>query len=499
MENNNKIIVPTIIAVLTLLILTVGATYSYFLITSTNNFGTKTITASTPAIGSVALTTGDNLTMSLTASQMMAGNSDIEYYASSNGTKTTATTTNIGVASVVGEGKYTCSYTLTINDNENSLYDAFQNMATKSTGQIVLSINGSDYDFNTSNLFSKTITRTMTGLTKNTPQNITAELKLVNKVDIDQSDLADKELTLTFTASNFSCTAEESNKGVDYILNNSSSEDLWNGELEKDGIRYVGTNPDNYICFGYNDALTDCDFTNITNTDLYAYRIIGVFENDEGEQHLKLIKKEALNTKYNWNTDYQKDITWEESDLYNGINGSYFLTNPTYSYMQDSAWTNKIATWNYTATNTKTYESSGMNYNNSIVRQTYLHEMDRSTKTSSVGVWDTVPAKIGLMYVSDYQLSLGSTAIDYINSTTMRVGWIHIGNNDSSAPSTTELTMTSYGLANSGIFMVWNVNSNGSVGFTTAIDLRSVRPVFYLTSDITITGEGSIANPFIVS
>jgi len=283
------------------------------------------------------------------------------------------------------------------------------------------------------------------------------------------------------------------------LIENVSSSVLWESTLEDDGYRFVGTNPDNYICFGTTNISTCTG-----NTDLYMYRIIGIFEGTDGEQHLKLIKKEALNTSYAWNADYENDVAWNASDIYNGLNGSYFLNNTTYSYMQNSTWTNKIATWDYTATNTKTYESSGMNYYSSVVRQTYLHEMNRSTKTSTVGVWNTVPAKIGLMYVSDYQLSLGSTALDYTNSNSthyasMKTGWMHISNNDSGAPSQYEWTMSRYG-DDFGLCYAWDVYSDGVVGIGDVDgDYHSVRPVFYLTSDVKISGEGTSGSPYIIS
>jgi len=292
---------------------------------------------------------------------------------------------------------------------------------------------------------------------------------------------------------------ENPETATNYLIENVSNEVLWKSTLEDDGYRFVGTDPDNYICFGTTDTST-C--TN--DTDKYMYRIIGIFDGTFGYSYLKLIKKEALNTSYAWNADYENDVAWNASDLYNGINGSYFLNNTTYSYMQNSTWTNKIATWNYTATNTKTYESSGMNYYSSVVRQTYLHEMNRSTKTSTVGVWDTVSAKIGLMYVSDYQLSLGSTALDYTNSNSthyasMKTGWMHISNNDSGAPSQYEWTMSRYGVDSIGRYAAWYVRSDGGVSHPSVGDTYSVRPVFYLTSDVTITGEGSITNPYIIS
>ena len=192
-----KILLPTVIAVVTLIALVVGATYAYFSVATTNNFGTRTVTASAADVGSVALVAGSNLSMSLTAADMMNKGSET----------TTLTTANIATASVTGAGTFTCNYTLTVDDNTSSMYDAFQNMSTKSAGQIVLSVNGTAYDFNTSSLFPKTISGTMAGLTASVSKNITAQLKVVNKTSIDQSDLAGTSITLTFKVTAFSCTA----------------------------------------------------------------------------------------------------------------------------------------------------------------------------------------------------------------------------------------------------------------------------------------------------
>jgi len=281
------------------------------------------------------------------------------------------------------------------------------------------------------------------------------------------------------------------------LIENVSSDVLWESTLKDDGYRYVGTNPDNYICFGTTNISTCTG-----NTDLYMYRIIGIFEDSEGEQHLKLIKKEALNTSYAWNADYQNDVSWSVSDIYKGINGSYFLTNSTYSYMQDTNWTDKIAIWDYTATNTKTYESSGPNYYNSVtVQNIYLHEMNRSSKTSSVGVWDTVSSKIGLMYVSDYLLSLGNSALSYTsytNRTTLKTGWIHLSNNNTDVFQY-EWTLSRYG-DNYGYYDAYAVSQDGHVGaLDVFIDYISVRPVFYLTSDVTLSGGGTSESPYIIS
>jgi len=317
---------------------------------------------------------------------------------------------------------------------------------------------------------------------------------------------------------------------AEYLIENVSSDVLWKSTLEDDGYRYIGTDPNNYVCFGYNNATTDCDFTSATNTDLYAYRIIGIFEDSEGTPHIKLIKKEALNTGYAWNSDYEIDIDWNESDLYNGINGNYFLTNTTYV---PSEWSNKIVEWNYIATNTKTYENYnstnrtpyGPHYFYNTVKTVYLHELNRGSKTSqtcyydestiadcSVGEWkyatdadwdkSEVPkVKISLMYASDYLLSLGSSALgytSYTNNETLKTGWMHISNNDSGAPSSYEWTSSRFGDDGGGYF-AWFVGSAGFVGDNGVVNDYSARPVFYLTSDVKISGEGTIGSPYIIS
>ena len=297
------------------------------------------------------------------------------------------------------------------------------------------------------------------------------------------------------------------------LIENVSSEMLWDSTLEDDGYRYVGTNPDNYICFGTTDK-EDCT----TNTNKYMYRIIGVFPDEEGKQHMKLIKKEALNTGYVWHSS-NADVDWDESDLYKGLNGDYFLDNPTYSYMQNNVWLNKIETWSYTATNTKTRENDssnvyGLYYSYNIVKTVYLHELNRSSKTSqtcyfntgtttdcSVGEWTPVLSKVSLMYASDYLLSLGSNVLNSsINSnfSSLRTGWMHISNNESDVYQS-EWTSTRFGAVSDGRYLAWHVFSDGRVGFNSVYDTISVRPVFYLKSDVKISGEGTINDPYIIN
>jgi len=298
----------------------------------------------------------------------------------------------------------------------------------------------------------------------------------------------------------------DSRKAATEELINTAGSDLWDSTLEDDGYRYVGTNPDNYICFG-TDSQSEC----LNDTDKYMYRIIGIFEDSEGNQHLKLIKKEALNTAYQWHSANTADTNWEDSDLYKGLNGSYFATNSEYSYMQDTNWTDKIENWTWTATNTLSYSNAGPDYYDGItIENVYLHEMNRNSKTNTIGEWSTISSKIGLMYVNDYYLSLGETILDYAgfkNKEVLKTGWMHLSNNDSAILSSTtvgplseyEWTMSRYD-SYENVYFAWRVSTNGSVGALEVHTMFSARPVFYLESDVELKeGLGTSSEPYIIN
>lgn len=294
---------------------------------------------------------------------------------------------------------------------------------------------------------------------------------------------------------------------VKYLLSEETRpSSLWTSTLDGDGYRFVGTDPSNYICFGSVDKDT-C----VGNTDLYMYRIIGIFEGADGKQYVKLIKKEALNSAYVWHSSYTTDTDWADSTLYANLNGSYFLSNTTYSYMQNTIWSSKINDWTWTAVNTKTYSGSnaGPDYNTANISQVYYHEMNHINKSVSYGAWTYPSGKIGLMYANDYLLSLGENALALYGSSngTLKTGWMFLENNDSSllsttgsaAPSTDEWTMSRYG-AYGGYYNAWAVSNSGIVGRSYLFSSSSVRPVFYLESTVGyVSGAGTSTDPYIIS
>ena len=65
----------------------------------------------------------------------------------------------------------------------------------------------------------------------------------------------------------------------------------------------------------------------------------------------------------------------------------------------------------------------------------YVIPVDETAINCNGGVWTNPTAKIGLMYVSDYALSLGSSSLALTtgtgtNAATLKTGWMHQSNND---------------------------------------------------------------------
>ncbi len=207
-NKSKKVILPTVIATLVLIVMVVGATYAYIQVTTTDNFKTRTISANVEPMGSVAIT-GSDLTMNLSRTQVFTPETDdVTYYLQQSDTEasTSPASPTIATITVTGDGTYTCNYTISVN----ATGELFTNAVGIGQNLLVLTVNSSTYfthDFNTAlNDGTETITGTLTGLTNNIPGTVTAQLKYVNSKDTDQSALAGTNGTLTFKVTAFSCT-----------------------------------------------------------------------------------------------------------------------------------------------------------------------------------------------------------------------------------------------------------------------------------------------------
>ncbi len=242
-------------------------------------------------------------------------------------------------------------------------------------------------------------------------------------------------------------------------------------------IRYIGTYSqikNNYICFGTSNIST-CT----SDKDKYMYRIIGIQEQDDDlvelkANQLKIIKatpvKESSSVKaIAWATNFSSDIDWD-----NASNTVRPYLNTTFLSTIDTAWKGIIS-------NPKWYIG------------------DDKQATSTTGITNekkkqtTGNYQVGLMYASDYynSWSYGSNT----NS------WLHIirGTSSSSTYSSQyEWTMTRYG-RDGYYYLAWNVYTGGTLDHDIVDLTRAVRPVFYLSSNIKLSGEGTETSPFIIT
>ena len=236
---SKKEVTLTIVAVVTLIALVAGATYAYFAVgTNTEGFTTQNINANAESVGNVILTkTGNGIYLNLSAVNMMKQYDneipkDVTYYGVDTPTGSPVTTMNkisIGTATVLGDGYYTCTYSLTVtNVNSsaaNNMYTAFQNWKANgykenevevspssdaTTGQIVLNVGGTEYDFYNANIFNTKATGTLENITSENAKTIEAYMYVKNDGNKNQNAIAGTEINIEVTVDSFNCTAVES-------------------------------------------------------------------------------------------------------------------------------------------------------------------------------------------------------------------------------------------------------------------------------------------------
>ncbi len=354
--------------------------------------------------------------------------------------------------------------------------------------------------------------------TNPTIQNWTFKVTFIN-LETNQHENGGKSLNASILLKK-----DEYKTFASYIINEVYTADGENGLYYHDGVgdytnadqeagdnsyRYSGANPNNYVCFG-----SDAD----TCPDEYLYRIIGVFDEDnDGEYNVKLIKadyttsamlgingrdykgnytsstsnyKGSMDTStivaYRWN--YDKSVSsygsnnWTTSEL-NKIN----LNTNYISYLGNS-WSDMIED--------STWHLGGMTSSSNTAKSFYTGERNNSGYGSNPTTYGPENAngnstKIGLMYVSDYGYAAYSDAWktnlnSYSSLTIKENNWLYMG--------LYEWTMTPNSSASSDVF---NFNYNGNLYTSYAYNGYSVRPVFYLKSNIPYaSGNGTKDSPF---
>ena len=510
MENKKQAIILSVVAIVALLSLILGATYAYF--QASGNSGSSTNV-------NVTTYTSDLLTFEI--GDDIAVYADQTSFASGKGNATGSTFAKAILTANNKTNEATKNYYVYLNISENT----FTYTQNESTPELLLTIKDTSGNEITSitGLTHKTVTdgkgasisgfdiTTKSGVitlfdnreitanpTKTEEWNITVTFVNYNanqtgnagksfnaKLMIQQESQSNQTLLADYVISQYTGTQGENS----LYYHNSS---LTNGAGDN-SYRYAGASEsvNNFVCFG--STTNPCPTDNL-------YRIIGVFEDK-----VKLIKydyatsallgtngdyygtstpstsyyKGSLTSidQYYWNNATKKN-TWSESNL-NKINlNKNFINNI------GSTWANKIAT-----TTWKVGGNTSNNIAKSIPSVAYQNEIVAPVENI------TYDAKIGLMYVSDYGFAASPSAWtktlhSYIgndaNGTSIKtINWMYMGVLD-----------WTISLNSDDLYNAFDVLSGGYVDADFVSGNSGVRPSFNLLSSVKyVSGSGSMSDP----
>ena len=463
-KDKKKILIGSIILVVTLILVVVGTTYAFFSLQIKNSSNPTNIEITTGEQDKITLNGGlTNYHIHLKVSDMSLDNVGNSYYGTTEENKDyeideLSGTQELGNISVSGElgDAYECTAKININlEGEMSKF-------LKSNDLVLVVIkpgeNTISYDLSEAldnpnikfNIYDSNI------------DPIKAYLKFTNQ-ESDQSDLAGKELNISISINDFACEIEKPKPALEMLTEKG-------GETfkEQSGMyRFIGTNTQvihNYICFGTTD-LSKCT----SNPDEFMYRIIGVASEDDNTinlpaNSLKIIKAIPSSKSRVWHST-ANDIKWDSSAMKNYLNET-FLPDAI-----SNIWDNGT-TWD------------------SIILSHSWYNVDQAEiqRAAEPQTSHTTESKIGLMYATDYMNAGGESSSI----------WLFITNGWTGNSSTSEWTMSRYGLGGKN-YHAWRVDTSGNLSSIDYLaDMFAVRPVFYLQSDITLTGEGNAENPFII-
>ena len=475
---NKKQIILSIIAIVTLAILVIGASFAYFAAQG-NTSAQTSATVKTYTVDVFSFETGAPISFSLNQ----------DNFASGKGNQTGSTFAKAILTANNKTNTATDHYNLYLNISENT----FTYTQDENTPELLLTIKDTSGNEITSitGLTHKTLTdgkgASISGFDITTKSGV---ITLFDNREITANPAKTEEWNITVTFVNYnadqSANAGKSFRGQILIQKEAKSITMAdvcsNGQtlnsciLSMNGkdntlyyhdstlangagdnsYRYAGASNsvNNYICLG--SDTTTCPDANL-------FRIIGVF----GDK-TKVIRAKSVGNKQ-WHTS--ADNTWSSSSLNTYLNGEYLTSLGTLA--------DKIAT-----TTWKVEVAGARNdiYLNDVPKIAYQYEVGSSASST------TVDKKIGLMYVTDYGFAADSSGwtkylMDY-NSNTSK-NWLYLGSD--------EWTILS---SRGGTDLAFYVDSTGNVGRSDVTNSNAVRPSFNLLSSTTyVSGSGSMSDP----
>ena len=492
MEKSKKnAIVLSIVAVVTLITLVVGATYAYFKAQGGTGSSTE-VKVTTYTTDMLTFTTGNAI--SLYADQSSFG-SDKGSLSGETFAKATLVANN-------KTNEATDNYYVYFNIENNT----FKYTLGEDKPELILTVTGPDgnevtslpglthkvvqdrenksisgFDVTTMNgIITIANKKTITATTDAKEEQYTLKLTFVN-YEGDQTANATSSLSakviiqkekIVQTVANIckngqslsSCIAAMD--GIDETLYHHDTS-LTNGAGDN-SYRYAGASGEvnNYVCFGSSEA--SCPDDNL-------YRIIGVF----GDR-VKLIKSTSVG-KMKW--DSNGSNTWSTSSLNIYLNNDFLnaFDETTKGKIADTTW--KVGGFSSSGQTAQTAQTV---YQNEIVSPVTTNATDNAT---------TYSAKVGLMYVSDYGFAAAPSAWTanlntYNGDAIKNVNWMYMWLMEWTISRYADYSNRAFSVANTGYVSDYRV---GNYAF-------GARPVFNLTSSVNYaSGSGSATDPILVN
>ena len=214
MDKKNTMLL-TVIAVATLLVAVVGATFAYFSVAQQNQSQTVNVTGQTTDVGAATLTTPTTaMHINLTGAQMAEDVKGTPYYSAtgSEAYLTSADAAEIAKLAVTGGDAsltYTCNYSLTISKGAT---DTMIDKLVAGDGSIVLAGNtittaDKDIDLTELKTGAVTIEGTATALSSAKSESVTAYVQINNTNEVQ--NFAGTNLAVEIKAATFACEINE--------------------------------------------------------------------------------------------------------------------------------------------------------------------------------------------------------------------------------------------------------------------------------------------------
>ena len=463
-NKNKKFLVSTIIGVLSMVIVVVGATYAYFTVGVQNNFTETKVSSKFEKVGTVSLLPETTeMTLNLTIDDMLLKDDYVEYYGTKDGATTIQSSEVIAKASVSGEGIFNCTYQITMSaTGENNMYDAVQSMDYP-IDNVILWVDGVEYDFATENLFPKTVSGKINGLTEGISHDIVAQLKIINSRGTNQDVLKGTDIDITFNINNFSCKTVEMGDNAKYIY--ATSPENISTELIDGLYRYQGTYEEvtnNYICWRASDIDT-C----LRNNGANLYRIIGITPDGQ----LKIIKNSVESIA--WQTSFGSDLS------------SYPSSRLKSNAESKTSWVfNENSKWKYGEITLSQFSSL-----------TSINDVLNAEKNLN----NTTLGKAGVMNFSDFfnhDTCYTDKTLDYVSECTN--GWLLLKNINEEYSSLREWTYARINI--NGVKNAFTISGTGGISTEKIENSLNYRPVLYVPAETYLqlkTGAGTITDPYI--